>query len=136
MNDEASEAPPGGEEPPEAGGQPSEEELYRRLDEELGKVRVEDVLLQSVVSLLNLAARRIVKEDERDLDQARLGIDAVRAVIDLLGERAKPIRDALSEVQLLYARQAEGAPAEGAAPAEPSAPEPPPRIWTPPGSTS
>ena len=45
---------------------------------------VEDVLLQSVVSILNLTARRIAKEDERDLEQAQVGIDAVRALIDLL----------------------------------------------------
>jgi hypothetical protein len=51
--------------------QPNEEELRAQLEEEIKRVRVEDVVLQSVVSILNLAARRIAKDDERDLDQAR-----------------------------------------------------------------
>ena len=54
----------------------SEEELRAQLEEEIRKVRVEDVVLQSVVSILNLSARRIAKDDERDLAQAKLGIDA------------------------------------------------------------
>lgn len=143
--DERSEDPAGtpgaGEPSPEA-----EEEAYRRLEEEIGALRVEDVLVQSVVSLLNLSARRIGKEDERDLDQARLGIDAVRAVLELLpAEAGRQVRDALSQVQMLYAREAGGGkpapqPGEKAeVPGEAEPPpgrEPPPRIWTPPGSVS
>ena len=58
--------------------QPSEEELRAQLEEEIRKVRVEDVVLQSAVSILNLSARRIAKDDERDLEQAKVGIDAAR----------------------------------------------------------
>jgi hypothetical protein len=129
--------------------QPSEDELRQRIDEQLGKVRVQDLLLESVVSLINLTARRIAKEDERDLDQARVGIEAVRAVVGLLDdEPAKQVRGALSEIQMLYARHAEGGPAEAGTTAEPPPPEAPPgpppgrgarggpsRLWTPPGST-
>ena len=43
------------------GQQPSEEELRAQLEDEIRKVRVEDVVLQSVVSILNLSARRIAK---------------------------------------------------------------------------
>ncbi len=43
--------------------QPSEEELRAQLEEEIRNVRVEDVVLQSVVSILNLSARRIAKDD-------------------------------------------------------------------------
>ena len=69
-----------------------------------------------MVSLLNLTARRIAKEDERDLEQARVGIEAVRAVVDLLdAEPAKQVRSALSELQVLYAKQARKA-ARGRAP--------------------
>ena len=63
---------------------PNEEEMRQRIEEQLRKVRVQDLLLESVVSVLNLAARRIAKEDERDLEQGRIGIEAVRAVIGLL----------------------------------------------------
>jgi hypothetical protein len=125
--------------------QPSEEELRAALDEELRKVRVQDLLVQSVASIVNLTARRIGKEDERDLEQARVGIDAVRAVLDLLPEEPqKQVREALSQLQLLYAQAAGGdqeKAAEGEAPSEPrpsgegKGPEPPPGLWTPPGST-
>jgi hypothetical protein len=127
--------------------QPDEEELRRRVEEQLRSIRVQDLLLESVVSLINLTARRIAKEDERDLEQARLGIEAVRAVVDLLDdEQAKQVRAALSEVQMLYARQAPGAPGEpqGGAEAPPDRAEAPPqegtrggrsRLWTPPGTS-
>jgi hypothetical protein len=137
------------EEQQEQGQQPNEEELRQRLDEQLRKVRVQDLLLESVVSLINLTARRIAKEDERDLDQARVGIEAVRAVLPLLDdEPATQVRGALSEIQMLYARHAEGGPVEadsgGEAPPPEAPPRPPPgrgaqggpsRLWTPPGST-
>jgi hypothetical protein len=129
----------------------SEQELRERLEEELRNVRVEEVVLQSVVSIINLTARRIAKEDERDLGQAKVGIDAVRALLDVIpAEAAKQIRQALSELQMLYAREAgaAGGPearepeaeekqgrAPGATPRQqPRRPEPPPKLWTPPGA--
>ena len=137
--------------------QPSEEELRARLEDQIRKLKVEDLLVESTVSVLNLTARRIAKEDERDLEQAKIGIDAVRAWVDLLPEEAAgQIRNALSELQMLYAQAAEGKPLgetpsggegeaepdQAGAPAQPSAAErpgsqqqrpgePPPRLWTP-----
>jgi hypothetical protein len=158
MNEEEAQTPPGGgddgEGAPADGGAgahqtgeaPSEEELRRRLEEELRRLRVQDVLLQSVVSLINLSSRRIGKEDERDLEQARVGIDAVRALVDLLDrEPAQQVRNALSELQMEYAKQAGEGPAEEAAPSEGERAAPrqgeegpprksPPGLWTPPGS--
>jgi hypothetical protein len=134
-----------------ASERPSEEELRERVEEQLRRVRVQDLMVESVAGILNLSARRVAKEDERDLEQARIGIEAVRALVGLLEpEPAKAVRDALSEVQVLYAREAgraeaqeekEGSEAEEAAPKPPPAGqqrprrEPPPRLWTPPGST-
>ena len=95
-------------------GEASEEELRARIEESLRNVRVQDVLLESVVTLINLTARRVSKPDERDLEQARIGIDAVRAVVELLEpEPQAQVRSALSELQMLYAREAgeKGAPA-------------------------
>jgi hypothetical protein len=128
---------------------PSDEELQQRLEEQIKKVRVQDLLLESVASILNLSARRIGKEDERDLEQARVGIEAVRSVLELIDpEPRQQVREALSQVQMLYAREAGGG--EGEAPegageaAEPSpggpAPEPPTGerpsgLWVPPGSS-
>ncbi|MGZ5333334.1 MAG: hypothetical protein ACXWD7_05445 [Solirubrobacterales bacterium] len=85
----------------------SEEELRAQLEDEIRKVRIEDLLLQSIVSVLNLSARRIAKDDERDLAQAKLGIDACRALVDFLPEEAQTqVREALTELQLLYAKHA------------------------------
>jgi hypothetical protein len=134
----------GPETPPE-----SEEELRARIEEGLRKVRVQDVLLESVVTIVNLTARRIAKEDERDLEQARVGVESIKAVIDLLEPEAQTqVRNALSELQVLYARAVEGKPMgaddepseEPSAQAQPEAPqqgpkEPPPGLWVPPGSS-
>ena len=136
----------------------SEEEVRARIEEQIRNLRVQDLMVESVVSVLNLTARRIAKEDERDLDQARVGIDAVRAWVDLLpDEAATQIRNALSELQMLYAQATEEVGAGEAGPdkeqpwaeqsdADRGTPgreaddgprrggEPPPRIWTPPGA--
>lgn len=118
----------------EAGQGPSEEELRAQLEEEIRKVRVEDVVLQSAVSILNLSARRIAKDDERDLDQAKVGIDAARALVDLVNPEAQPqLRQAISELQVLYTKHAgeESAPEQGSS-------EPPKGdsgLWTPGGGT-
>lgn len=127
--------------------QPSEEELRAQLEEELRRITVRDVLLQTVVSLVNLGGQRLGlapgAEDMRDLDQARLAIEGVRALLPLVeqqdAEQVRPVRDALSQLQLAYAQIAGEA---GGAPPEPGPGEqPPPQperpgggLWTPPGS--
>src|SRR4051794_22058644 len=116
----------------------------------MSRVRVEDFMLQSISGLLNLTARRLAKEDERDLDQAQVGIEAISAWQDLLPERAAAqVRQAVSELKMLYAQLASGGGegpegggpgeveegGEQEAPAQPEQPrqggEPPPRLWTP-----
>jgi hypothetical protein len=131
------------QQPPE---QPSEEELRAHLEEQLRQVRVQDLIVESTASIVNLTVRRIAKPDEQDLEQARVGIEAVRALVDLVeGEVAGQIRSALSDLQLLYARASRGEPLEGppeeggasdeAAPEPPAetprSTEPPPKLWTP-----
>ena len=67
------------------------------------------MILQSAVSILNLSARRIAKEDEHDLEQARIGIDAANALIDHVPEEAQgELRQAVSELQMLFAQHAGG----------------------------
>jgi hypothetical protein len=138
-----------GGDPAEQAQQPSEEELRAQLEEEIKRVRVEDVVLQSVVSILNLSARRIAKDDERDLEQAKVGIDAARALVDLVKPDAQPqLRQAISELQMLYAQHAgEGSGGSGGGGADGGADEEggseqgtsgPPKgdsgLWTPPSS--
>jgi hypothetical protein len=129
---------PGESGEPAAEGAPSDEELRAQLEEEIRKVRVEDVVLQGAVSILNLAARRIARDDERDLEQARVGIEAARALTELVPEQAQPqLRQAVAELQLMYAKHAgEGdasADVGGQAPRTPKKPDGP-GLWTPSGS--
>jgi hypothetical protein len=92
--------------------QPSEEELRAAYEAELKSIRVEQILLDQVVSLINLGMRRTGlspgTEDERDLAQVRLSIEAVRALLPLIEQtappQAAPIRDALSQLQLAFVR--------------------------------
>ena len=111
-----------------------QEQVLRQMEEEMRRVRVQDLLVQSVVSILNLSARRIAKEDERDLEQGRVGIEAVRALVDLLEPDAqREVRNALSQLQMMYAQEAgtEVPPAEGGS--TPPAPQGPggSGLWTP-----
>jgi len=116
---------------PDPGRQPTEEEIRAALEEEMRRVTVDQVLLQSIVSLINLAGRRLGlapgAEEEKDLDQVRLAVDAVRALLPLLEEKVSPqdassIRNALSQLQMAYAREVEAAEQGGG---EPSGDEPP-----------
>src|ERR687898_1315944 len=93
----------------EAGGQPSEEELRAQIEEQVRNLRVEDLILQSAISILNISARRLAKEEERDLEQAKTGIEAARGLTEYVPEEARPqLRQAVSELQLLYAKHASG----------------------------
>ena len=146
--------------------EPTEEELRAAFEEQLRQVSVEDVILQTVATLVNLAARRLglVPEagedpaEARDLAQSRLAIDGARALAPLCpDDHRESIRQALSQLQLAYARDAgttagqdtgasgePSAAAGGDAPREPAASPPPPdeaerakarsKIWTPPGA--
>ncbi len=105
---------------------PEQEEMLRQMEEEMRKVRVQDLVAQSVVSILNLSYRRIAKEDERDLEQARVGIEAIRGMVEVLDpESQREIKNALSQVQVLYAQQV--GESGGGGPDQPGAPAAPRR---------
>jgi hypothetical protein len=128
-------------------GQPTEEELRAAYEAEIKKVRIEHVLLEHVVSLINLGMRRTGlapgTEDERDPAQVRLAIEAIRVTLPLLEQVAPqqvgPIRDALSQLQLAFVKiGGQVAPEPGGAgragPDSPGpAPEPPPQPESPGG---
>jgi len=129
---------------------PTEEELRAAYEAELKRIRVDDVIVQTVVSLVNLGGRKAGlapgTEDERDLDQVRKAIDGARALLPLveaeLGPDAARIRDALSQLQMAYAQSvgAGGQASQGGGQEQPPAPpkpgEPGPaqssgRLWIP-----
>ncbi len=119
--------------PPIRGEQPSEEELRSAYEAELSRITSADMVLQATVSLLNIGARRLglvggpdpaaaqQASPERDLEQVRDAIDAVRGLMGVIERRApqeaRPLRDALSQLQMAYARES-----QPAAPAQPDAP--------------
>jgi hypothetical protein len=119
---------------PEGGpGPATEEELRAAYEAEIKKIRVEQILLENVVSLINLGMRRTGMaqgtEDERDLEQVRIAIESIRALMPIVEQtspaQAGPIRDALSQLQLAFVRLG-GTPS-------PSVPEGPPQAAPPPG---
>jgi uncharacterized membrane protein YgcG len=125
MNEPPGQAPPGQAPPgqPPPGQQPSEQELRAQLEEELRRITVLDMLVQTIVSVINLAGQRLGitpdTKDQRDLAQVRLAIESVRALLPVveqeLPEQVQPIRDALAQLQMAYAREA-GASSAGDGP--------------------
>ena len=73
------------------------------------------------MSLVNLGMRKTGlapgTEGERDADQVRLAIESIRAVLPLIEqaapEQAKPIRDAVSQLQLAFVKIGGRAEPEG-----------------------
>jgi hypothetical protein len=115
--------------------QPTPEELRAAYEEQLRSVRVEEILVQTVLSLLNVGSLRAGlvpdHEGERDLGQLHMAIESVRSLLPLvertIGPDAAQIRDALSSLQMAYARAASEPPAD-VQPEQPPAPgeAPPP----------
>ncbi len=95
----------------------SEEQLRAAYEQEIKRVRVEHVLLENVVTIINLGMRRTGlmpgTEDERDLDQVQIAIESVRALMPQLErvapQQVTPVRDAVSQLQLAFV-QARGGP--------------------------
>ncbi|HTU28957.1 MAG TPA: hypothetical protein VMF07_06230 [Solirubrobacteraceae bacterium] len=113
-----------------ATGQPSEEELRAAYEAEIKQIRVEQILLEQLVTLINLGMRRTGlqpgTEDERDPAQVRVAIEGVRALLPLVedgvgAEQTAAIRQALSQMQMAYVRiggsEAAAPAAGGASPA-------------------
>jgi hypothetical protein len=102
--------------------QPSEEEVRAALEEQLKHLTVDDMLIESAVSLVNLGGRKAGlapgTEDERDLEQLRRAVEAVRALLPLLeqgkhADQLGPLRDALARLQMAYAQGAGQQPPKG-----------------------
>ncbi len=119
---------------PGAGPQPSEQdrleaEQRAAYEAELSRITSADVMLQAAVSLLNIGGMRLGlaapggEGPGRDLEQVRDAIDGVRALLPILERKApqelRPLRDALSQLQMAFAREA--GPAAANAPGGPSA---------------
>jgi len=85
----------------------SDEELLQQVEEELKKLKVADLLVQMLYTISSLGYRKLSAED-RDLDQAKLAIDSLRALLPVLeGTVAEDVlrdfRQVTSNLQLAYA---------------------------------
>jgi hypothetical protein len=112
----------------------SEQELRAAYEAEMSRITSADMVLQAAVSLLNIGGYRLglsagrdqpAAGDARDLEQVRDAIDGARALLPILERRRpeelRPLRDALSQLQMAYAREAgAGEPAAAAAAQAPS----------------
>jgi hypothetical protein len=115
--------------------EPTEDELRAAYEQQLKQIRVEDVLVQTVLSLINLGSLRagLVPGNESEADPQQLGqaIDAVRALLPqvetVLGPDARQIRDAISRLQMEYAGLAGAGDAAAAPEGDEKAAEPEPQ---------
>ena len=127
--------------------QPTEEELRAAFEEQMRRITVPDVLVQTAVTLVNLGGQKL--GEDGDLEQAKLAIEGTRALLPLLPEEVQPpIKDALSQLQMAFVREAQGGgePPPGTEPpagAEQQQQQPDDaaerakarsKIWTPPGT--
>jgi hypothetical protein len=90
------------------GAPPTEAELLEQLETELKKLKVADVLVQTVFTVSSLGYRRLGEED-RDLDQARLAIEALRALVPVLKDAVseqvmRDFEQMVANMQLAYAK--------------------------------
>jgi hypothetical protein len=97
-----------------------ERKLIEELQSELAKLKVSDLLLQTLYSVSSLAYHRLGPEG-RDLEQAKLAIEALRVLVPVLEgsapeEALRDFQQVLANLQLAYA----AAVAEGSEPLNPS----------------
>ena len=128
-------------------GPPISEEELRALEAELERVHVDDVVLQTIVSLINLGARKgaVGAPPEAgltpDYEQLRIAIEAVRALLAVVeprhADKLAQVRDAVAQLQLAYAQGTGSGGGGGSAPqpapepAKPSSAQSSGRLWVP-----
>ncbi len=98
----------------------TEEEL-RALEEQMARLAPDDIMLDALVSLINLGARKLRPDmppgqeaEGRDMAQARQAIDGARALLAQVEPRHAAelgqVRDALSQLQMAFVQMSGGAP--------------------------
>jgi hypothetical protein len=84
-----------------------DQKLLEQLQAELAKLKVSDLLLQTLYTVSSLGYHRLSGE-QQDLEQTRLAIEALKALVPVLEGSAPPeaLRDfkqVLANLQLAYA---------------------------------
>jgi outer membrane biosynthesis protein TonB len=101
-----------------------DEERARQILEQLKSVHAFDLAYETMVGLVNFGSQKMGLLEEtrevRDLADARLSIELVRAILEVIereqgDERTRGLHDALAQMQLAYAHAVQLANAERAA---------------------
>jgi hypothetical protein len=97
----------------------ADEELLRKVEEQLRDLKVSDVLLQTLYTISSLGWHKLSSPD-RDLDEAKLAIEALKALLPVLAdtmaaEVKRDLEQMVANMQLAYA----GAVAEAGNPEAP-----------------
>jgi hypothetical protein len=101
--------------PPSDAQDPNEERIAQEVAEELRKLKIEDVLINTLLSVSAIGYRKLgLTEDtreDRDLEQARLAIETMKALTPVLEKFVPPelVRDfntSVANLQLAYAKAA------------------------------
>jgi predicted nucleic acid-binding protein len=87
--------------------QPPDDELVKQLEEQLKKLKVSDLIVQTLYTVSSLGYQKLAGE-ERDLAQARLAVETLRALVPVLeselGEEAvRDFKQVTANLQLAYA---------------------------------
>jgi hypothetical protein len=92
-----------------------QEQLSAELAEELRKLKIEDVLIQTLITVSSIGYRRLgltpETKDDRDLDQASLAIETMQALTPVLermvpGELIRDFNQSVANLKLAYAKAA------------------------------
>ena len=109
--------------------EPTEEQLL----DALRQIKTEDVVVQTVATLVNLAGQKLSVEGAKDPEEAKKSIDAARHMLALIPDEAQTaVQNALDQIQMLYVRETSGEqPTAEQPPKEDEPPPPQSKIWTP-----
>jgi hypothetical protein len=86
---------------------PNDEQLMNEFQEELKRLKVEDLLVQTLYTVSSLGYHKLGAES-RDLEQAKLAIDALQALLPVVKdavpeEVARDFGQVIANMQLAYA---------------------------------
>ena len=118
------------------------EEEIAAIEAEMERLKVDDVLLQTLVTLINLGARKAglatppgEEPPARDLEQTKQAIEGARALLPLVeprhGEQLGPVKDALSRLQMAFVQLSGTTPADEQKPEGPGPAQSSGRLWVP-----
>ena len=92
-----------------------QERLARELAEQLRQLRIEDVLVNALMTVSSIGYRRLgatpETRAERDLEQTRLAVETMRALVPVLedflpAELVRDLGSSVANLQLAYASAA------------------------------